>query len=112
MKSPVALAAALLLAAGTAFAQAPQAGDAAKGEREKVRAAFAKARKACEGKQDQERRDCMRREVCAQSKDSAACEARAKESAARRARMHAACKGKEGQEMRACLREQRAKDKK
>jgi hypothetical protein len=54
----------------------------------------------------------MRRELCAQSKDPAACEARAKAHAERRAQMAEACKGKEGAEMRTCLREQRTKDRK
>ena len=51
----------------------------------KLRAAHAKAREACEGKAAGERRDCMRREICAQSKDPAKCEARVKERAERRA---------------------------
>ena len=52
--------------------------------REKVRAARAKAAEACKGAAQGERRDCMRREMCAQSADPAKCEARAKERAERR----------------------------
>jgi hypothetical protein len=53
----------------------------------KMRAAHAKARQACEGKAAGERRDCMRRERCAQSADPAKCEARAKERAEQRGKM-------------------------
>jgi hypothetical protein len=85
MKLPVLLAA-CLLASSTAFAQAPQ-GDAAKAPRKarfdcsqakdpklceenraKLKAAHEKAAKACEGKAGGERQDCMRREMCAQSR--------------------------------------------
>ena len=109
MRSAAALFAAALLAAGGALAQAPKPADDARPERERARAAFAKARKACEGKQDQERRDCMRRELCAQAKDPAACEARVKDAAARAAKMREACKGKTGEERKTCIREQRSK---
>ena len=109
MKRFVPLLAALFIAA-PAFAQAPKAADAAKGERrEAVRQAHEKARKACEGKTGDEARDCMRREMCAQSKDPAGCEARAKERAERRAQVQEACKGKTGEELRTCIREQRSK---
>jgi len=92
-----------LLALSTAtFAQAPS-GDAAKPapkarfdcsqakdpkgceeRRAKMKDMRAKAAKACEGKQDGERRDCMRRELCAQAKDPKACEARAEKAKADR----------------------------
>jgi hypothetical protein len=48
----------------------------------------------------------MRKELCAQSKDPAQCEAQAKEWMAKRDQAHEACKGKTGDEQRACLREQ------
>ena len=121
----LALVAACFLAASTAaFAQAPQGGDATKAppakkarsdcsqakdpkaceERvAKGKAALEKARKACEGKQGNERSDCVRRELCAQAKDPAACEARAKANVERRE----ACKGKKGDELRTCILEQR-----
>jgi hypothetical protein len=109
MKAAVTVLVAVLLGASGALAQAPKASDEAKVDREKARAAFAKARQACEGKQDQERRDCMRREVCAQAKDPAACEVRVKEAAARHAKAREACKGKTGEELKTCIREQRSK---
>jgi hypothetical protein len=80
---------ALLLAAATTtvFAQATPPSDADKAgrqeRREKMKAAHQKALGACEGKKGQEHRDCMRTEMCAQSKDPAKCEARMKERAAK-----------------------------
>ena len=128
MRIPI-LAASLLLAAGTAFGQAP-ATDAAKPPPQrlerfdckqakdpkaceemqtKLRAARDKAAKACEGKTGTERRNCMRVEMCAQSKDPAKCEARAKATAERHQKAMEACKGKEGDALKACMREQRGK---
>src|SRR5690606_23689786 len=118
---------AVLLAAGTAFAQAPQGEAKPKPRRfdcsqakdpkaceermQKMRAAHLKAREACEGKSGAEGRECMRRELCAQSKDPAKCEAQAKQRAERRAERRAkiaeACKGKAGDALKSCVREQR-----
>ena len=82
----------------------------------KAKAAHEKARQACEGKSGAEGRDCMRREMCAQSADPAKCEARVKERVshrkermAQRAKAREACKGKEGEELKSCMREQRQK---
>ena len=47
--------------------------------RAKGREAAKKAHTACDSKAGDERRDCMRKELCAQAKDPAQCEARAKE---------------------------------
>lgn len=81
--------------------------------RAKAKDAYAKARQACEGKTGPERADCMRLQMCAQAKDPAACEARAKEQAKRREqrlearqKAHEACAGKRGEELKSCLREQ------
>ena len=52
--------------------------------RQKIRAAHDKAQQACQGKQGPEHRDCMRTQMCAQAKDPAQCEARAKAQAERR----------------------------
>jgi hypothetical protein len=49
----------------------------------------------------------MQKEMCAQSKDPAKCEAGLKDRAAERARLREACKGKTGEELRACVRENR-----
>jgi len=120
---------ALLLASTALFAQqsapAPAAGKgsarfdcsqakdptACQDRREKARAAFQKARAACEGKQGAERRDCMRTQMCSSAKDPANCEARAKEIAAKRAQAMEACKGKQGDDLRSCMREQRGSKK-
>jgi Spy/CpxP family protein refolding chaperone len=73
----------------------------------KMREAREKARKACEGKSGEERRDCMEQSFCAEMKDPAQCEARLKERIARRQQMREACKDKKGDELKACLKEQR-----
>jgi hypothetical protein len=75
----------------------------------KAKAAREKARQACEGKKGAEGRDCMRREMCAQTKDPAKCEAQIKEHAAK---IREACKDKKGDELRSCIREQRQKSQK
>jgi hypothetical protein len=110
--------------AGAALAQTPpkepakrprydcsQAADpkACEEQREKMRAAHAKAKEACKGKQGPERSECMRVQMCAEAKDPAQCEARAKEAAERRKQAMAACQGKQGEEMQACMRAQRGK---
>jgi len=114
-----------LVAAGALHAQTPPP-DAAKGKRmydcnqaadpkaceerrQKMRAAYEKARAACEGKQGPERGECMRVQMCAQAQDPAKCEARAKEQAERRRQAMQACQGKQGEEMKTCMREQRGK---
>ena len=51
----------------------------------------------------------MRRELCAQTKDPAKCEAQAKERMAQRERIREACKDKTGDELRACIRRERGK---
>jgi Spy/CpxP family protein refolding chaperone len=75
--------------------------------RERVRATFDKARKACEGKSGEERRECMTKTLCADTKDPAQCEARMKAGAERRREMREACKDKKGDEQKACMREYR-----
>jgi hypothetical protein len=80
--------------------------------RQKMKAAHDKAAKACEGQKDGARRDCMRKELCAQSKDPAKCEAQAKERAAAFNKAYAACKGKAAEEFKSCMREQRGRGKK
>ncbi len=75
--------------------------------REKARATFEKARKACEGKTGEERRECMTKSMCADTKDPARCEARMKAGAERRREMREACKGKTGDELKSCMRDYR-----
>jgi len=104
------LAALMLGASPVVSAQAPKEAPKAErkadpAKREAFRQAREKARKACEGKAAEE----SRREMCAQSKEPAACDARAKEHAARRAQMREACKDKKGEELKACIREHRGK---
>ena len=50
----------------------------------------------------------MRKEMCAQSKDPAKCEAEVSQRAARRAELREACKGKTGEDLLSCIREHRA----
>lgn len=47
--------------------------------RQKMKAAHEEARKACDGKQGDERRQCMQKSMCAKAPDPAKCEARSKE---------------------------------
>ena len=75
--------------------------------REKARATFEKARKACEGKTGDERRECMTKSLCADTKDPGRCEARMKAGAERRREMREACKGKKGDELKSCIRDYR-----
>ena len=101
MRVSAIIGAALLAASTGLYAQAPKgepkdADRAAR--REQVKQAHEKAVKACEGKQGDERRACIRKEVCAQSKDPQACVSRAK---ARKA-----CEAKQGDERRDCMRKE------
>lgn len=119
MRLPVLIGAALLAASATLHAQVSekrrfdcsQAKDPKACEERvaKGKEAYAKAQKACEGKPEAERRDCMRHERCAQAKDPAQCEARAKQAMAQREKIREACKDKQGEDRRACIREQRGK---
>ena len=101
---------AVLLAASTGlYAQAPKGepkdADAA-ARREQVKQAHEKAVKACEGKQGDERRACIRKEVCAQSKDPKACEARVAKARDTHAKARKACEGKDGDARRDCMRKE------
>jgi Spy/CpxP family protein refolding chaperone len=96
------IAASLLAFAGAVLAQAPAPAEGGKPrsarfdcskaqdpkaceeQRAKGREAAAKARAACDAKTGEARRDCMRKELCAQSKDPAACEKNAKARAEKR----------------------------
>jgi len=103
---------ALLASSGAVLAQtpSPEAQKPSRAERmAKAKAAHEKARQACEGKKGDEGRECVRREMCAQSRDPAKCEARMRERASQRAKLREACKGKEGDELRSCIRDQRQK---
>jgi len=77
--------------------------------RAKAKETVSKARAACEGKQGDERRDCMRQQGCAQSKDPAKCQANAKAHTERRQEAREACKDKTGAALKTCLREQRGR---
>jgi Spy/CpxP family protein refolding chaperone len=122
---------AVLFAASTAlFAQAaPAPADGAKGpqkgrhfdcsqakdpkacgeRREKMKAAYSKAKSACEGKQGAEHRACMRDQMCSQSKDPAKCKAEAEKRGEAFRKAREACKDKKGDEARACMRERLGK---
>jgi hypothetical protein len=98
MKLAMLIGAALLAGASALHAQV---------DRQQLKAAHAKALKACEGKAGDEHRACVRREMCAQSKDPKACQERyAKADAAKaaRAKAAAACEGKHGAERTDCMR--------
>ena len=97
MRLPVIIGAALLAASTGLFAQAPK--DDSKAARERVM-------KACEGKQGDERRNCVQREVCAQSKDQKACEQRFAKGREAHAKARKACEAKQGDERRDCMRKE------
>ncbi|HSU63700.1 MAG TPA: hypothetical protein VLJ12_07525 [Burkholderiales bacterium] len=100
MKLSIPLLGACLLAASTAlYAQAPQTD-----RHEKMKAAHSNAEKACEGKQGDARRDCMRKQMCAQAKDPKACLERTAKMKAAHAKAEKACAGKEGDARRDCMR--------
>src|SRR5690242_20901991 len=124
------LTATLLAASSTLYAQSPQ-GEQAKPEGKgpaahrfdcskakdpkaceeritKMREARDKARKACEGKTGDERRDCMEQSFCSEAKDPGKCEANLKQRAERRREMREACKDKKGEDLKACIRDYRS----
>ena len=110
------LAGGLLACSGALFAQsttpAPDKGQRME-RHEKMKAAHKKARQACEGKQGQEHRDCMRKEMCAQSKDAAKCEAHFKERSEAFNKAYDACKSSaNGDAFRTCMGQQRIHAKK
>jgi hypothetical protein len=73
---------------------------------EKMKAARAKALKACEGTEGDERKTCVQREMCAQSKDPKACEARIAAARAAHAKAAKACEASKDKtaEHRECMR--------
>jgi len=72
-----------------------------------MKAAHEKASKACEGKQGTARRECMRREMCAQSKDPKGCEEHAAKMKAAMEKARKTCEGKpQGPERRECVRQE------
>ena len=101
MRFTAILGAALLAASTALYAQAPK--DEGKAARQEARE---KVRKACEGKQGEERRSCMQREVCAQSKDPKACEQRFAKGREAHAKARKACEGKPDAERRDCMRKE------
>jgi hypothetical protein len=99
MRVAAIIGAALLAASFGLHAQAPK--EESKSERQQLRE---QVRKACEGKEGAERRSCMQREVCAQSKDPQACEQRFSKGRAAHGKARKACEGKEGEARRECMR--------
>ena len=115
------LGAALLAASTFSFAQAPAPSaptDQQKMERrEKMKAAHDEAMKACQGKQGDERHQCMTQSMCAKAPNPQQCQERAKQREgkmherhekmkAARSKAEEACKGKEGPDRRSCMQQQ------
>jgi len=96
-----------MVVAASAYAEAPRSDE----RKAKAREMQAKAAKACEAAKGKEAeyRECMQRELCAQTKDPAKCHAQIKQAVERRDKAREACKDMKGDERRACLQEQRAK---
>jgi phage-related protein len=101
MRLPLIIGAALLAASTGLYAQAPK--DDAKAARQQAKE---RIQKACEGKQGEERAACVRREVCAQSKDPKACEQRFAKGRETHAKARKACEGKAEGERRDCMRKE------
>src|SRR5712664_45486 len=72
--------------------------------RDKMKAAYSKAKSACEGKEGVEHRACMRDQMCAQSKDPAKCKAEVNRRAEAFKKAREACGDKKGDDLRACMR--------
>jgi hypothetical protein len=109
MRFAAVIGAALLAASTGAYAQAPKGepNDADRAARRaQIKQAHEKAVKACEGKQGDERRACVRKEVCAQSKDPKACEARIAKARDTHSKARKACEGKPDGERRDCMRKE------
>ena len=111
MRITAIIGAALLATSTGLYAQAPASKADSKdadraAKREQMKQAHEKAVKACEGKQGEERRDCLRKEVCAQSKDPKACEARVAKARDSHAKARKACEAKQGDERRDCMRKE------
>ena len=102
MRVSAIIGAALLAASFGLHAQAPK--EESKSQRQQLRE---QVRKACEGKEGAERRSCMQREVCAQSKDPKACEQRFAKGRAAHGKARKACEGKAGADHTACVRHER-----
>ena len=79
---------------------------------QEFQAAAKQAKAACDAKQGDEKRECMRKEICAQAKDPAQCAAKTKAQAEKRQQAREVCKDKKGDEIKACLQEQRMAGKK
>ena len=102
MRVSAIIGAALLAAASFGLhAQAPK--DDGKAQRQQQRE---RIQKACEGKEGAERRSCVQREVCAQSKDPKACEQRFTKGRDAHAKARKACEGKDGDARRDCMRKE------
>ena len=102
-----ALALAVLFAAFTAQAQTPEPRSkqaASEEQRQKVRAARQKAAQACKGTRSDARHDCMEREMCAQAKDPAKCNARVSKLRSAHQKAVETCKSAQPDKHRDCMR--------
>ena len=102
-----ALALAALFAAFTTQAQAPEPRSkpaAGEEQRKKVHAARRKAAQACKGTQGDARHDCMEREMCAQAKDPAKCNARVSTLRSAHQKAIETCKSAQPDKHRDCMR--------
>jgi hypothetical protein len=73
---------------------------------QKLRDMHKNAAQVCKTRPSAEQRECMRTEMCRESRDPARCEDNAKKNAERRDIVLEACKGKQGAVLRQCLREE------
>ena len=106
----LALVLAALFAAVTAQAQTPPPAGVAEGksstreQRQKVRAARQKAAQVCRGTRGDARNDCMERQMCAQAKDPASCNARVSKLRSDYRKAAETCKSAQPDKHRDCMR--------
>ena len=101
MRLPAIIGAALL-AASTGALRAGAQGRPARRPGRKAR----ESAQGLRGQEGAERRNCVQREVCAQSKDPKACEERFAKGRDAHAKARKACEGKDGDERRDCMRKE------
>ena len=102
-----ALVLAALFAAFTAQAQAPEPRSrpaASEEQRKKVHAARQKAAQACKSTRGNARHDCLEREMCAQAKDPARCNARVSKLRSDHQKAVETCKSAQPDKHRDCMR--------
>jgi hypothetical protein len=69
-----------------------------------MKAAHEKAKTACDGKEGEAQRECMRLQMCSQAKDPKACQERSAKARDMIEKARQTCEAKKGNEHRDCMR--------